>query len=89
MSTTTPPTHTLCLSLGRWRLPLGGLLLPALALTACASPAPRHEFPAASTLPAQAAMPDPIVMLDGQRVSSRAQWFEQRQPELAAKASTP
>jgi len=29
-------------------------------------------------------MPDPLVMLDGRRVTTRAQWFDQRRPELKA-----
>lgn len=60
------------------------LLLPALLLAGCAGPAPRHEFAPAATLPAQAGLPDPLVMLDGQRVTSSEQWFKKRRPELAA-----
>ncbi len=59
-------------------------LVPALFLTACAGPGARHEFPAASNLHAQASLPDPLVMLDGRRVTSPAQWHKQRRPELAA-----
>jgi dienelactone hydrolase len=82
MSPITP--YTCWLPLGRESLPLASFLLTALLLPACASPAPRYQFPAASTLPAQAAMPDPLAMMEGQRVTSRAEWFNKRRPELAA-----
>ncbi|MBM3882036.1 MAG: acetylxylan esterase [Verrucomicrobia bacterium] len=39
-------------------------------------------LPAASDLPATPELPDPLVMFDGTRVTSKRQWFEQRRPEL-------
>ncbi len=42
------------------------------------------SFPDPSELKPQAAMPDPLVMFDGQRVTSREQWFKERRPELKA-----
>ncbi len=42
------------------------------------------QFPDISRLPAQAALPDPLVMLDGSKVTSAAQWNAQRRPELKA-----
>ena len=42
------------------------------------------EFPPFSALPAQAGFPDPLVRLDGRRVASRAEWFQERRPELQA-----
>ncbi len=41
-------------------------------------------FPEAAALPAQPSLPDPLVMFDGRRVKSRAQWFHERRPELKA-----
>ena len=42
------------------------------------------SFPEPSALPSQAALPDPLVMFDGRRVTSRDQWFKERRPELKA-----
>jgi (4-O-methyl)-D-glucuronate---lignin esterase len=42
------------------------------------------QFPAVSALPACAELPDPLVMLDGRRVTSREQWMSERRPELIA-----
>ncbi len=50
----------------------------------CAAPSTPRAFPSAAALPPQPAMPDPLVMLDGRRVSSRAEWFHERRPELQA-----
>ena len=58
---------------------LGLLLAPG-----CASSPRTGSFPAAAALPTQPGMPDPLVMLDGRRVTSRAQWLGQRRPELKA-----
>src|SRR5207249_9297038 len=54
-----------------------------LALGGVSQPTPR-AFPPAIALSAQPAMPDPLMMLDGRRITSRAQWFDQRRPELKA-----
>jgi len=42
------------------------------------------DFAAPSSLPVRADFPDPLVMQNGQRVSSPKQWFEERRPELKA-----
>ncbi|HEV2969666.1 MAG TPA: acetylxylan esterase [Pirellulales bacterium] len=42
------------------------------------------EFPEVDKLPARAEMPDPLVMLDGTRVTTVEQWNERRKPELKA-----
>ena len=55
-------------------------VLPA----AGAAPSTQTSFPEASTMPSQATLPDPLVMLDGRRVASRDQWFKERRPELKA-----
>lgn len=45
------------------------------------APAP-DRFPDAASLPSQPQLPDPLVMLDGRRVTSARQWVEKRRPEL-------
>jgi dienelactone hydrolase len=63
----------------------------ALAVALCAAfpaadaaPSTPLSFREPSTLPAQATLPDPLVMFDGRRVSSPDQWFKERRPELKA-----
>ncbi len=56
------------------------LLLAALALF---SPA-RADFPPVEKLPARPDLPDPLVGMDGKRVSTRAEWEKKRRPELQA-----
>jgi len=56
-----------------------------VALMACScvgQTSPPRAFPDAASLPAQAALPDPLVKMDGRRVESRQEWFAQRRPEL-------
>ena len=55
-----------------------------ILLAGCATQPTRSSFPEASALPPQAGLPDPLVMFDGQRVTSRSQWFQERRPELKA-----
>lgn len=55
----------------------------ALAVIA-ASPAAAPEFPDFAQLPSRPEMPDPLVMLDGTKVTTRATWFGKRRPELKA-----
>ncbi len=40
------------------------------------------EFPDVRQLPSHPGLPDPLVMMGGERVTSREQWFHQRRPEL-------
>jgi hypothetical protein len=42
----------------------------------------RAELPEPANLPVRPEFPDPLVMLDGQRVTSKEQWLTQRRPEL-------
>jgi len=49
-----------------------------------AAPSTQASFPEPSALSPQAALPDPLVMLDGRRITSRDQWFKERRPELKA-----
>ncbi|MEX2187683.1 MAG: acetylxylan esterase [Pirellulales bacterium] len=39
-------------------------------------------FPAAADLPAHKELPDPLVMLDGERITTRDGWQQRRRPEL-------
>ena len=58
---------------------LPAFLSPLLAVTALAA-----DFPAPEKLPASAALPDPLVMRDGTRVTTKEQWLTKRAPELRA-----
>lgn len=42
------------------------------------------DFPAPSDLPVQRELPDPLVMFDGERVTTPEQWRQKRRPELKA-----
>src|SRR5438552_4157260 len=60
------------------------LLLCLVLLNGCATQPPRRSFPEFSTLPPHPALPDPLIMLDGRQVTTRAQWLKERRPELKA-----
>ncbi len=59
------------------RLPLS--LLGALAVTVPALPA---DLPSPDKLPSRPELPDPTVMFDGTKVTTRGQWEAKRRPEL-------
>jgi hypothetical protein len=44
----------------------------------------RSELPEVSALPSRPELPDPLIMLNGERVTSREQWINKRRPELKA-----
>jgi hypothetical protein len=44
----------------------------------------RADFPAVSDLPSHAELPDPLVILHGERVTTKEQWLSKRRPELKA-----
>ena len=52
-----------------------------LAITASSLGA---DFPAVADLPSKPELPDPLVMLNGERVTSKEQWVAKRRPELIA-----
>jgi len=58
----------------------------AVALCACVATRPRiaarRLFPEFDALPAQEGLPDPLVMLDGGKVTSEKVWERDRRPEL-------
>ena len=64
-------------------LPLGALAAGLFILSSCATSPDRH-FADLAALPAQPAFPDPLVMLDGRRVTTASQWSKERRPELQA-----
>src|SRR5262245_22289502 len=39
-------------------------------------------WPSVDHLPVQRGLPDPLIMLDGRKVTSREMWFQERKPEL-------
>src|SRR5262245_45303485 len=43
-----------------------------------------ESFPEVSQLPSQPRLPDPLVMFNGERVTSKKQWMNKRRPELKA-----
>ncbi len=55
-------------------------LFLALAMAGCATH--KTVWPTLEQLPSQPAPPDPLVMLNGQRVSTPEQWNRERRPEL-------
>src|SRR5262249_17683197 len=62
------------------------LLMGVVALLCLALPvAPaRAAFPAVDKLPSRPELPDPLVMMDGTRVTPAADWVKKRRPELKA-----
>src|SRR5262249_12737827 len=64
---------------------LGPRIVAALLLTALhPAGAGAVEFPEVAQLPARPEMPDPLIMFDGQPVTSPEQWTSRRRPELKA-----
>lgn len=61
---------------------IAGLLL-ALPLLGGNLPA-ADTFPEPAKLPSQPGLPDPLLMMNGERVTDREQWGQQRRPELKA-----
>src|SRR5882724_3894423 len=62
---------------------LSNILMITL-LCGCATQRPVRSFPEVSELLSQPALPNPLVALDGQSITTRAQWFNKRRPELKA-----
>jgi dienelactone hydrolase len=57
-------------------------LVPLMILMSAALHFAVAALPKPADLPAQTSLPDPLVMLDGRKVTTRAMWFEERRPEL-------
>src|SRR5262249_18607054 len=64
--------------------PSRALAAVCLLVTACTTPGAAPSFPEASALPAQTALPDPLLLSTGHRVASKDQWVKERRPELKA-----
>ena len=60
---------------------VASFLLGFLAVTLSSFAA---EFPPPEGLPAHPALPDPLVMCDGSRISTKGDWAQKRAPELRA-----
>jgi hypothetical protein len=56
----------------------------AAVLAVVATAAADDRFPDPAGLPSRPDLPDPLVMLDGERVKTREQWQQKRKPELRA-----
>lgn len=59
-------------------------LATSWCLLACAGTTQGYNFPQVSDLPPRTALPDPLVLLNGEKVQSPAQWNLERRPELKA-----
>jgi hypothetical protein len=59
-------------------------LVALIVLTCFAAPLPagKEPLPDPDKLAVRKEMPDPLVMLNGQRVTTKEQWFKERRPEL-------
>ncbi len=55
-----------------------------LIMSMCGHAFGGESFPDPSQLPSRPELPDPLVMFNGQRVTTREQWEAQRRPELKA-----
>lgn len=57
-------------------------VLLAWICAGCANISTPKDWPSAAALPPQPAFPDPLVMFNGARVTTREQWMQDRRPEL-------
>src|SRR5262245_32438876 len=55
---------------------------PVMILVSSALHLAGAAFPKPADLPVSTALPDPLVMLDGRKVTGREMWFKERRPEL-------
>jgi hypothetical protein len=60
---------------------LFSIFLATLATAACAVIA-NADFPLIDKLPSHPELPDPLVMLDGTRITTKEEWIKKRRPEL-------
>jgi cephalosporin-C deacetylase-like acetyl esterase len=56
-----------------------GVMLMVVAVTSIAV---GGDFPTTDKLPIKKELPDPLVMFNGKRVTTKEQWFNERRPEL-------
>jgi hypothetical protein len=62
--------------------PATGSTWTATATQAQPVPLDSHRFPPVAELASKPELPDPLLMLDGRRVTTPEQWFNERRPEL-------
>src|SRR5437867_4361002 len=67
----------------RWSMTMQTLFL-SLIVVGLALPVVAAELPAPERLPVHPELPDPLVALNGERITTKAAWREQRRPELKA-----
>src|SRR5207244_3943019 len=60
------------------------VVLLVLAGTTMTRAADFPDFPDPDKLPSHPGLPDPLVMLDGTKVTTKEQWEKKRRPELKA-----
>jgi len=60
------------------------VLFAATAASLLATGRAEPSFPEVSKLSSNPELPDPLTMLDGRKVATREQWFQERRPELKA-----
>src|SRR5919198_2801138 len=63
---------------------LFAFMLTAMLLSSAAANSPAADFLPVDQLPVRPEFPDPLVMLDGTRVTTKEQWEAKRKPELKA-----
>jgi dienelactone hydrolase len=61
-----------------------GLLVLSAVFTPTRSLMAQERFPEPDKLPSHPELPDPLVMFNGERVTSKQQWIDKRRPELKA-----
>ena len=66
------------------RLQCAAAAVIAWGALGAAAPDPRPKFPEPAQLPSSPQLPDPLVCLDGTKVTTREQWESKRKPELRA-----
>ena len=61
---------------------LTAAMLVAMTLPADAASSSANPYVEASQLPVQTELPDPLIQMNGRRVTSKREWVNQRRPEL-------
>jgi hypothetical protein len=69
---------------GKFQQTLNMRAIMTVLLLAAIGAGGAESFPSISELPLRPTAPDPLVMLDGTPVSTKADWFQKRRPELKA-----
>lgn len=63
-------------------VPITAFLLAAASTGSCALFSSHPKYPEAAELTPQAALPDPLILANGKRVSSAEEWVKKRRPEI-------